>query len=146
MVKIQRLFCIGESYFHFGLTNTETGPKCIIRNVLKSVSHILLYVLLFCYLLGVKLEAPWMILERRKNRNVGFGLYSCWLDDDTRFGLCLPILVHLWMWTSTYPSQERFIRNKTIVVLWVTAFLDQDVDLLALELLAERKKDVFEFS
>jgi len=58
----------------------------------------------------------------------------------------LPILVHLGVGARTHSPQERLIGNETVVILRVAALLDQDVNLLALQLLTKRQQDVFKLS
>ena len=69
----------------------------------------------------------------------------------------LPVFVHLRMWPSAHSPQEcwniselsfvryiplklTLVRNEAIVVLWITTFLDQDVDLLSLQFLSWNSK------
>jgi len=48
--------------------------------------------------------------------------------------------------TSTDSSQERFIGNETIIILRVTALLDEDINLLTLKLLTEGQKNVLQLT
>jgi len=56
----------------------------------------------------------------------------------------LPVLVHLGMRSGAHSSQEWFIRDETIIILWIAALLDEDVDLLSLQLLSEGEEDVLQ--
>merc|ERR1719225_338160 len=58
----------------------------------------------------------------------------------------LPVLVHLGVGPGTHPPQERLIGNESIVVLRVAALLDQNVNLLALELLTKGKQNVLKLA
>jgi len=50
------------------------------------------------------------------------------------------------MGASTHSFQEGFIRNESIVILWITALLDEDVHLLPLQLLSEGEEDVLQLT
>jgi hypothetical protein len=58
----------------------------------------------------------------------------------------LPILIHLWVRTSTDSSQEGFIGDEAVIILRVTALLDQDVNLLTLKLLTKGEQDVLKLA
>merc|ERR1719285_1598488 len=60
-------------------------------------------------------------------------------------GLDLPVFVHFWVGPSTYSSQERFVRDESIIILRIAAFLDQDIHLLSLQLLSKHHGSVLHF-
>jgi len=62
-----------------------------------------------------------------------------WLDG-------LPVFIHLGVGTRADSLQEWFIRDETIIVFGVTAFLDENVDLLTLQLLTQGEEDVLQLT